>query len=270
MSRKRQCHELYIDVEKTINNKDSKDIVLESYNNKFQNPDLKVYDFKVFKDRNTNIERSNKWMLKVTRRYHNPIRNIENFYSNLKLNGNFIVFIDQIVDPQNFGSIIKSCIYFGVDHLIVNKNNKIPLSPALAYVSNGGSESMSIQSVDDLVGFFNKGKMLNYRILTTFLNDDSNSNFEQNNNRKKSEYEKSEKNKNMSKNINTLELHENDNVILVLGSEDIGITELVKKYSTDNIKIESFSNSLDLLDSLNVATSAGILIDCISTKLKKI
>lgn len=199
-------------------------------------------------------------MLKVSRRYHSPIRNIDSFFNSLKLHGNLLVYIDQIVDPQNLGSIIKSCIYFGVDHLVVNKSNKIPLSPALAYVSNGGSESIKIESVEDVVGFFEKSKKLNYKILTTFLNEDSN---------KSNQNHKSNSSQSL-KSVNLLDLNETDNVILVLGSEDIGITELIKKYSTDNIKIDSFSNNLDLLDSLNVGISAGILIDIISSKLKKI
>lgn len=267
LSQKRNPYELYVDVENSIKNKDKKDKILESFNNNINNSNLntnsglKIFDFKIFKDKNPNIERSNKWMLKVSRRYHSPIRNIDSFFNSLKLHGNLLVYIDQIVDPQNFGSIIKSCIYFGVDHLVVNKSNKIPLSPALAYVSNGGSESIKIESVDDVVGFFEKGKKLNYKILTTFLNEDSNKS--PNHNHKSNNSQK-------LKSVNLLDLNDTDNVILVLGSEDIGITELIKQYSTDNIKIDSFSNNLNLLDSLNVGISAGILIDIISSKLKKI
>ena len=38
-------------------------------------------------------------------------------------NGKFILFLDQITDPQNFGSIIRSAMFLGVDGIVVNKLN---------------------------------------------------------------------------------------------------------------------------------------------------
>jgi len=38
-----------------------------------------------------------------------------------KKEGNLIVLLDQIVDPQNFGSIIRSAFFLGADHILVNK-----------------------------------------------------------------------------------------------------------------------------------------------------
>jgi 23S rRNA (guanosine2251-2'-O)-methyltransferase len=37
--------------------------------------------------------------------------------------GKFILFLDQITDPQNFGSIIRSAMFLGVDSIVVNRLN---------------------------------------------------------------------------------------------------------------------------------------------------
>jgi tRNA G18 (ribose-2'-O)-methylase SpoU len=35
--------------------------------------------------------------------------------------GHFYLFLDGITDPQNFGSILRSALFMGVDAIIVNK-----------------------------------------------------------------------------------------------------------------------------------------------------
>lgn len=51
-----------------------------------------------------------------------------------------MLFLDQITDPQNLGSIARSALFLGIDAIIVNNKNKCPLSPAVNKVSAGAIE----------------------------------------------------------------------------------------------------------------------------------
>ena len=51
------------------------------------------------------------------------IRSIRDLPLTESQNGKFILFLDQITDPQNFGSIIRSAMFLGVDGIVVNKLN---------------------------------------------------------------------------------------------------------------------------------------------------
>lgn len=52
------------------------------------------------------------------------------------------VYCDKITDPQNFGSIIRSCIFFGVKNLFIPKKNCCPLNSTVSKTSAGALELM--------------------------------------------------------------------------------------------------------------------------------
>jgi tRNA G18 (ribose-2'-O)-methylase SpoU len=58
-----------------------------------------------------------------------------------------ILFLDQITDPQNFGSILRSAMFLGVDAVIVNKRNACGLTPTVSKVSSGALEFLPIYSI---------------------------------------------------------------------------------------------------------------------------
>ena len=51
------------------------------------------------------------------------VRSIKDIPLGEEANGKFILFLDQITDPQNFGSILRSAMFLGVDAIVVNKLN---------------------------------------------------------------------------------------------------------------------------------------------------
>ena len=99
-------------------------------------------------------------VLKSEARDYINLRSFDNFNSNYlkKPKGNLIVILDQIVDPQNFGSIIRSAFFIGVDYLMVNKIRKIPISAGVAKVSTGASECMQLFSLRNISNFL-QGKI---------------------------------------------------------------------------------------------------------------
>ena len=62
-------------------------------------------------------------------------------------NEGLYVFTDKITDPQNYGAIIRSCLYFGVDNIFTGKKNHCPLSPSVSKASSGAVELTNISLV---------------------------------------------------------------------------------------------------------------------------
>lgn len=89
-----------------------------------------------------------------------------------KKGGLFILFLDGITDPQNFGSILRTAMFIGVDAVVVNKKNACGLTPVVSKVSSGALEFMPIYSVK-FVQKFLESLSDNFKIISTNVDDDS-------------------------------------------------------------------------------------------------
>jgi len=171
-----------------------------------------------------------------------------------------MVFMDQVVDPQNFGSIVRSSYYLGADCLLVNRDNKPPLSPSVSKISSGAIEKVHVFSVKHVKKFIQEAINNDYKIISTILN-------------------KTETLKTV--NVNELQkkelLKKGDNCLLILGSEESGVSEIIssefEKLSKNiiNVKVPSYitnPSTKELIDSINVGVSAGILIKKINDIIK--
>ena len=87
--------------------------------------------------------------------------------------GKFFLFLDQVTDPQNFGSILRSAMFIGVDGVIVNRQNACGLTPTVSKVSSGALEFIPLYSVKFVSHFFDDAKKdpLNFRIISTSLEE---------------------------------------------------------------------------------------------------
>jgi 23S rRNA (guanosine2251-2'-O)-methyltransferase len=61
-----------------------------------------------------------------------------------------VLALDQISDPQNLGTILRSAAFFGVDGLLVMKNRAAEVSPLVARVAVGGAELVPIFRITNL------------------------------------------------------------------------------------------------------------------------
>lgn len=73
----------------------------------------------------------------------------------------FIVALDGVEDPQNFGSLIRSAEAVGVHGIVIASRGAAPLSPAAIKASAGAVEHLLVARVDDLAetltGFRHRG-----------------------------------------------------------------------------------------------------------------
>jgi len=71
-------------------------------------------------------------------------------YANSKKEQPFVLLLDGIEDPQNFGSIIRSAECAGVHGIIIPKERAVGITPAVVKVSTGASEHMRVVRVEKL------------------------------------------------------------------------------------------------------------------------
>jgi 23S rRNA (guanosine2251-2'-O)-methyltransferase len=62
----------------------------------------------------------------------------------------FILILDSITDPQNFGAILRVADAFGVDLVVTPEHESVGLTPAAVKASAGASEWVSVAQVTNL------------------------------------------------------------------------------------------------------------------------
>jgi len=140
-----------------------------------------------------------------------------------------VVMCDSILDPQNFGAILRACECFGVDALIFSKNRNVPLTPVVSKASVGGSELVPLLSVSNLADTLKKFQTAGYIAVAA---------------------ERSEQD------IYTFEFPEQ--TLLILGAEGKGIQPLLSKNADFRIEIPMHGQ----IDSLNVSQATAVLLSC--------
>src|SRR5258706_578303 len=63
---------------------------------------------------------------------------------------NFVLIIDSITDPQNFGAILRVADGFGVDLVVIPQHDSVGLTPVAVKASAGASEWVQVAQVTNL------------------------------------------------------------------------------------------------------------------------
>lgn len=61
-----------------------------------------------------------------------------------------VLALDQISDPQNLGTILRSAAFFGVDAVLILKNRAAEVTPLVSRVAVGGAELVELYRVTNL------------------------------------------------------------------------------------------------------------------------
>lgn len=139
----------------------------------------------------------------------------------------FIVILDHIVDPHNFGAIIRTCLSAGVDGIIIPKDRSARVNSTVMKTSVGCALNMKIAMVTNLNQAIRYLKDKNYWIYCADISDTS-----------------------------YTDVKYDGNVALVIGNEGKGVSELVKRSSDYSVSIPMSEK----VESLNASVAAGILI----------
>ena len=144
-----------------------------------------------------------------------------------------VVMLDQVTDPNNIGSIMRSCSLFNSKSIIVSNDNAPDVTATMAKAASGALESVNYISVVNLSRAMIQFKKNNYWIYGF------------------------DSNKNNNQNIN-LDLPKK--CVLVFGSEGKGLRNLIKKECDILVSIPMQTHEKYSIDSLNVSNACSIAL----------
>lgn len=140
----------------------------------------------------------------------------------------FLVILDEIEDPHNFGAIIRSCEGAGVHGIIVSKRNQAPVTSVVQKSSAGAVNHMKIAKVSNIADTILKLQKENVWIYGAC-----------------GEAEKT-----------YTEMDFNGNIAIVIGNEGKGIGQLIRKRCDFLTKLPM----LGKVTSLNASNACAILV----------
>lgn len=148
------------------------------------------------------------------------------------LKSDIVVMLDQVTDPNNIGSIMRSCALFNCNSIVISNDNAPDITATMAKAASGALETVNYISVVNLSRAIIQFKKKNYWIYGL----DSN-----------------EKIKNQNLDLPS-------KCVLVFGSEGKGLRNLTKKECDELISIPIKKNVNYNIDSLNVANACSIAL----------
>jgi len=139
--------------------------------------------------------------------------------------------LDEVVDPQNFGAILRSAHFFRDVSVLVCSKNASPPSPVVSAASAGALERLPLYSTRDLPALLGEFREGGWKVLGACADDSG------------SELGRVEK---------------GERTVLVVGSEGSGLRTLVKRACSDFVRVGD--PGAEGVDSLNVSVTTGILL----------
>ncbi|XP_006815631.1 rRNA methyltransferase 1, mitochondrial-like [Saccoglossus kowalevskii] len=147
--------------------------------------------------------------------------------------------LDEVKDPMNFGAILRSSYFLGVDKIITGKKNCCPLTPIVSKASAGAMETMPVYAVPSLSDFLKNLGSHGWEIIGTA---------------------------NRRSVTDAMPVVDCDQYcistpsVLVLGNEGYGLTDAVMETCTKMVTIPPGRALNQYIESLNVSVVTGILL----------
>eukprot|EP01035_Chromulina_nebulosa_P019244 gene19244-25095_t len=144
-----------------------------------------------------------------------------------------VLALDEVWDPQNFGALIRTCHFLGLDGIVVCSKNSAPASPTVSKASSGALEATDIYSTINMMKFLDESAKSGWQIVGTALE---------------------------GKTTSLVDLPLDKPTIVVLGNEGHGIRTNILNRCEYLLKLGS-NNRIDTeVDSLNVSVTGGIIL----------
>lgn len=146
----------------------------------------------------------------------------------LKKNSNFVVILDHLEDPHNFGAIIRTSEAAGVDAIIIPKDRQVPVNSTVMKTSAGALSNMEIVCVSNLVQAINILKDNDFWVVGTAMENA----------------------------IDYKDIDYSSKIALIIGNEGKGMSRLVMDSCDYIAKIPMVGK----INSLNASVASGIMI----------
>ena len=153
-------------------------------------------------------------------------------YESINKKTEVVIMLDQVTDPNNIGSIIRSSSLFNCKSVIVPKDNSPDITPSMAKAASGALEVVNYINVTNLFRAIEKFKKNNFCV-----------------------YGLDTKIKNLHKNFEIPK-----KCLFVFGSEGKGLRKLTRKKCDSIISIPTNTNTEFEIESLNVSNACSITL----------
>ena len=140
---------------------------------------------------------------------------------------NFVVMLDSLEDPHNFGAIIRTCECAGVNYIIIPKKRSVSVNSTVYKTASGALSHMKIVEVVNLSNTIRKLKDLGYWVYGAEAN--------------RKDYR---------------QVNFKGKTCLVIGSEGHGLKQIVTSSCDEIVSLPMKGK----INSLNASVAAGILI----------
>ncbi|KAF3993418.1 hypothetical protein FT663_00441 [Candidozyma haemuli var. vulneris] len=166
------------------------------------------------------------------------------------------IYLDGITDPMNFGNIVRSAYFLGVDFIVVPSHDSARIGPVTAKASAGALDMMPIYQSDEVMPFFDRLKKNGWNVVSTSAKP-SEAQLES----MKDNHAAHVENKFVESNDLPVLLSESP-ILLVLGSEGSGIKKNLVLRSDYLVAMNKgrVDDEKNIVDSLNVGTAAAMII----------
>lgn len=190
------------------------------------------YILKNLKDNNVKIEFLDKYIMdkKYDEKHQGIVLNIEDYkYYDLDevYSSKFVVILDHLEDPHNFGAIIRTCEASGVDYIIIPNKRSVEVNSTVMKVSAGALNNVKIVEVSNLSSAIEKLKKHGFWIYATDMDGED-----------------------------YTEVEYDSKTALIIGAEGNGVSKIVSEKSDFIISIPMAGK----INSLNASVAAGIVI----------
>lgn len=81
------------------------------------------------------------------------------------------VYCDRITDPQNFGALLRSCLFFGVKTVFTGRKNHCPVNATVSKTSAGALDLIDTQLVDNSAAFMAEWKRSGGTVIATSVDE---------------------------------------------------------------------------------------------------
>lgn len=149
------------------------------------------------------------------------------YYNINDIDGDFVLILDHLEDPHNFGAIIRTCAAVGIKSIIIPKDRSVGVTDVVVKTSVGTINYVKIIMVNNLVATMKKLKKDGFFIYAASMEGED---------FRKIDYSTKR--------------------ALVIGNEGSGVSRLVKEESDVLVSIPMNKN----VESLNASIAASILI----------
>ncbi|KAF9125690.1 hypothetical protein BGW39_007216 [Mortierella sp. 14UC] len=149
------------------------------------------------------------------------------------------IALDEVVDPQNLGAILRTSLFLGVDGVVVCHKNSAPLSAVVAKASAGALEERPTYGVSSLMNFIKKSQENGWHVVGAHVTYGS------------------KRNRPLH---NWPETGVDQPTLLIMGSEGNGLRKQIMNQCDSFIQIPTLASSPTGVDSLNVSVATGVIL----------